>query len=133
MIVAINMLNIVYHRLKALYPPSVVIPWIQIYGGNRLRHEFMFETKNRKSIWDFVVEKRQVEGFSYHSCNPVSIPICILYQQSMGIYLEPQPSALSLHAWATNPSAFFLYTETTTMYTFIWVHQVDLWKEEKPH
>jgi len=23
-------------------PPSVVIPWIQIYGGNRLRHEFMF-------------------------------------------------------------------------------------------
>ena len=27
---------------RALYPPSIVIPWIQIYGGNRLRHEFMF-------------------------------------------------------------------------------------------
>ena len=64
----------------ALYPPSVVIPWIQIYGGNRLRHEFCFKPKIENRFGIFVVEKRQVEGFSYHSCNPVTIPICILCQ-----------------------------------------------------
>ena len=26
----------------ALYPPSALIPWIQIDGGNLLHHEFIF-------------------------------------------------------------------------------------------
>ena len=62
MIVAINMLNIVYHRLKALYPPSIVIPWIQIEIDYGMSLCFKPKIENRFGI--FVVEKRQVVGLS---------------------------------------------------------------------